>query len=162
MNIWKHRSKRRKIYELIYLDGNTYTDTVEALHIHLGLRYDDVDYFIIAESTESFESEPKRLWLNPQNRKYRFWGRLSPYHAKMIYHAIQPKSNPSPIVWQPGPLLQINVTQDVGCEHVTRLGDSIAVHYTAKFKDGTVLGSSRSHPQGWPVVSTLGSSRVKG
>jgi len=94
--IWKDRTKRRKIYELIYVDGNTCTEAAqaaEALEIHIGLTYNDVEWGKIFEF-----HPPKPLAFSPEYKQHFFSAGLWPHLNKMIFHAIQPMSDPSAII----------------------------------------------------------------
>jgi hypothetical protein len=63
----------------------------------------------------------------------------------MIFHAIQPMSDPSAIVIRNlGNYLLVDITNELKCERRTQEGGSIAIRYTARFEDGTVIGSSLS------------------
>ncbi|KAF3184837.1 hypothetical protein TWF225_005748 [Orbilia oligospora] len=78
--IWRHRSRRRKIYDLILV--NTELDWLE---IRLGQMYDQVDYFVILEANLTFQDTPKPLFVKES------WDRFEKYHSKMIRHTLSIK-----------------------------------------------------------------------
>lgn len=72
------RSGERKVYDLFMV--NTELDFLE---IRLRTLYDYVDYFVIVESTRSFQGGEKELLIRNA------WDRFSDFHHKMIYHELQ-------------------------------------------------------------------------
>ncbi|KAM0277909.1 hypothetical protein ACHAO9_012391 [Fusarium lateritium] len=73
----KGASGERKVYDMLMV--NTEMDFLE---IRLNALYDYVDYFIIVESSRSFQGNKKPTVLKEH------WNRFRRYHDKMIYHEL--------------------------------------------------------------------------
>lgn len=73
----KGASDGRKVYDMLML--NTKLDFLE---IRLNTLYDYVDYFIIVESSKTFQGNKKPLYLIEN------WERFHRYQDKMIYHEL--------------------------------------------------------------------------
>lgn len=82
-------SSERKIYDLIMVNTE-----LDALEIRLHELYDHVNYFIIVESSKTFQGNPKRLLIRES------WARFERYHSKMIYHQLEiPDGFAPPRAW---------------------------------------------------------------
>ena len=80
---------KRKIYDLCMVNSE-----LDFLEIRLNTLYDHVDYFIIVESTKTFQGNPKPL--NIRNN----WGKFKKFHDKMIYHELEyPEGFDPPRAW---------------------------------------------------------------
>lgn len=78
-------SSERKIYDLIMVNTE-----LDALEIRLHELYDYVDYFVIVESTKTFQGNAKRLLIREA------WERFGRYHKKIIYHQLEVPDNFAP------------------------------------------------------------------
>ena len=76
-----------KIYDCF-----TFYNELELLDLHLAELYDHVDYFVIVESTKTFQNNDKSLFLKLN------WGRYTKYHDKII-HVIVDDSPCSANAW---------------------------------------------------------------
>lgn len=76
-DVYPHRERRRRIYDLIMVNSE-----LDMLEIRIANSYDYVDYFIIVESTLSFSGKKKPLYVKDN------WDRFEPYHEKIIRHTL--------------------------------------------------------------------------
>lgn len=82
-------SGQRKVYDLVMV--NTEMDFLE---IRLATMYDYVDYFIIVESSRTFQGSPKKLAIRDN------WAKFGKYQDKIIYHELQYPEGFSPrVAW---------------------------------------------------------------
>lgn len=71
------RDQKRKVYDLFMI--NTEIDWLE---IRMGELADQVDYFVILESSVDFKDRPKQLYVQDN------WSRFITFHHKMIYQVL--------------------------------------------------------------------------
>ena len=71
------RDQKRKVYDLFMI--NTEVDWLE---IRMGELAEQVDYFIILESSVDFKDRPKPLYVQDN------WSRFASFHQKMIHHIL--------------------------------------------------------------------------
>ena len=77
------KNGKRRVYDLVIV--NTELDWLE---IRLNTLHEEVDYFVILESTRTFTGQPKTLALNDN------WERFEKFRKQIIYHVFEepPKS----------------------------------------------------------------------
>ena len=77
LDVYTPRDKSRKVYDLFII--NTELDWLE---IRLGELHEEVDYFVILESSTTFQGDEKPLYLR-QN-----WARFQSFHHQIIYREL--------------------------------------------------------------------------
>jgi len=86
---YKYGKKGRRVYDLVIV--NTELDWLE---IRLNTLQEEVDYFVVLESTRTFTGKPKSLALNDN------WERFEKFRKQIIYHVFEePSESAMPENW---------------------------------------------------------------